>query len=133
MVRVNINALYFCRYSTAAILIIAYYLKLEILLGIGILLLLAPSIFGIHYSPAYYIYNNFIRTKTKRILDRNSIRFAQGLGAFLLTVSLLTIFLSNTPVIGWYIVLGVGISSLFGANGKCTGMYIYSLLEKIRG
>lgn len=125
----------FCRYSLAALLWIAFFLKNAILLEGTLVFLVLSVILRARRAPLIWFYRNTIDRvlKSKSLyVNELAIRFAHMVGAVVGGIGL-GLILMGIPFFGWGVIGILAILKTSGAMGYCGAMKLYDCLHNENG
>lgn len=131
---VDFWAIRLCRVTTVSLLLIALSLHVVLLVALVFVLMASSAVFSLPNSFLVVFYAYLLRgfkTKKEELVDVNALRFAQGLGSFLLLCALLLLTVFHHPIGGWVLVSIVAVSTALGSLGHCVGAHIYFFLKRM--
>jgi hypothetical protein len=123
-------AFVFCRYTLMIMVWGALIFRWKWLAGLVFIILILSASFKIGRAPLIVLYSCTINRLFKshnEILDENAMRFAHCLGATIILISLLFLYLINERV-GWVILFFLAIIKTIGALGYCPASKLYSCI-----
>ena len=133
-VPVSKGAFAFCRYSLAALLWIAFFIRhahpaiaLDLLVLSAAILALS-AVLTVQYAPLVALYTHTldrIAPSPKEMLDVNAMRFAHILGTVLVSIPAILIA-TGLPHAGWAFLFFVAIAKTAGALGFCGASKLYA-------
>jgi hypothetical protein len=136
-VEVSKGAFAFCRYSLAALLWAAFFLRHSspeiaslLLLTVTVILALSAAL-TVGSAPLIVLYTSTIERlapSAKETLDIDAMRFAHTLGTLLVGVPLVLIY-AGLPDTAWKILLLVAVAKTAGALGFCGASRLYTCIR----
>lgn len=122
---------------SAAALVLAFSVDLQIVVPITAAVLSMGALFGPSNTPLAWIYKGLRSTILKKVPPEPEPaappRFAQTLGAFVLIASTLILYVYEAEMLGWSFALAVSVlQALLATTGICVGCEMYLLLKRLQ-
>lgn len=127
-VAISRNAFIFCRYVVTIILLVAFVLRIELLVLVVFLLLIMSAFAGVKRAPLILLYTYFEKILKHEarieIVDVNAMRFAHILGSMFAGLCVL-LFLVNSMYV-WSVVFLFLVIKIISAIGFCPASKLYT-------
>ncbi len=127
---INKYSLKFCKFGVAAMLWIAFILKIKILLGIVFVIFVLSALLKINRAPMILLYNytaGLLIKSPKVIVNADAMRFVHTLASCFSGICLLLVYLNL--FFAWSAVLIFAIMKTVSSFGFCPGEKIYSCVK----
>src|SRR5581483_9067217 len=137
--RIDPRAPRFNQGVVGALSLVAFVLKVPLLLPVLALLLGAGAFLGPQANPLALLWKHAVVPALKlgppaRLKDAAPVRFAQGVGFAFLAAASLALLVFASPLVGWGLALLVAALALLAAvTDVCVGCEVYSLLARWTG
>jgi hypothetical protein len=123
-------AFFFCRYSIAVLVWVAFFLKAKALLAAVFVILVLSALLTIRRAPLIVLYTQTIHRlfpSREEELRVRSMRFAHTLGAALAFICLLFLYGLSEPI-GWGLTLFLCVIKTISALGLCPAYKLHACI-----
>jgi hypothetical protein len=124
-------AFVFCRYTMAALIWLAFLLKIKVLVAVVFVLLVASAVLSIRRAPLVWIYTQTIHRVAKsadEFLSLNGMRIAHSMGAMFAAICLLFLYVLNERI-GWALTLVYCVVKTISAIWACPVYKLYACMK----
>lgn len=136
-VMVDRNGMRFGAGLSAAAIVVAFAIDLDIVVPIVFVALAIGAAFGPSVSPMSLLFRglraSILRGMRPDPEPATPPRFAQAVGAFVLAAATLALYVYEREAIGWGLALVVAVlQALLATTGLCVGCEIYLFLKRLQ-